>query len=298
MLVPIANSVETRDELNAFDPWYIDEQAKYTLLAIKHILQIYKSKNISSIAVVAHSMGGIVARRLVALDGYSDQVSAIYTLATPHFEPPLTLKSSMLTFYKDLNLYWKINHGVEGKLRNITLVSIAGGTRDLVIDSWLTNPKDTMHGNQSLSVFSTGIPGAWTSSDHEGMIWCDQILTTLSQSIFRSIGKDAMQRMSIYRNLFLGDVLNDKVTHSDQNTYKISRESLLVYFADNTFQIPKLSTGSDKRLHWFHILHEYMPLELHFLTNVGRDRVRIHGCFDSYRDVPAMNCQDLERFRC
>lgn len=136
----------------------------------------------------------------------------IFTLATPHVEPVVSLTYSLQQFYQKLNLFWSNSTMLAEK--NMTLVSIASGTRDTVLDSRLTHVDHLISSNHSFTVYTTGIPGCWSSSDHEGMIWCEQLLRSLSTAIYRTSFPRPLEvssRMSVLRNIFLPqDALNVK----------------------------------------------------------------------------------------
>lgn len=228
-----SNVVDTHDELSAFDTIHIKNQAEYLVEGIHFILSNYNRK---SIVIIAHSMGGIVARHLVRLDGFNASiVHAIYTLATPHTEPPIAISHSIYSFYKNLNADWKDIQ--------IPLVSIAGGSRDLMVDSKLTHIDGLFNSNSSFSVYTTGIPGTWSSSDHEGMIWCDQLLTTISTAIYSTWTPkiDVDKKMIILKDLFLGSSNIKELRMGPIET--IESRDILVHIQSNIMQIPFFETA-------------------------------------------------------
>lgn len=166
-------AIETKDELSAFDPSALNNQAIYINEALEFILRQYKAASIPTlpqqVVLVGHSMGGIVSRKIVTLPRYNNTISTIFTLSTPHNEPPVPITYALQKFYQDLNLFWSNSELIIEK--NITLVSVAAGTRDSLVDSSLTNVDKIMDRRISLSAYATGIPGTWASSDHEGMVW-------------------------------------------------------------------------------------------------------------------------------
>ena len=92
-------TVDFNEELSAFHGNSLLEQAEYLNDAIQYILTLYKSRSIdsipapSSVTLVCHSMGGVVARAMFTLSNFKiASVNTIFTLATPHIEPPATFQ--------------------------------------------------------------------------------------------------------------------------------------------------------------------------------------------------------------
>lgn len=115
-------------------------------------------------------MGGIVAKYLITLPMYKNNVKTIYTLSTPHSEPPLSISFNVQKFYDELNNFWKNN--TESLLKsNMNIISIAAGSRDRLIDSHFAIIGNLIDPRLSLTAYTTGMPGCWASADHEGMVW-------------------------------------------------------------------------------------------------------------------------------
>ena len=176
-------TVDTKGELSAFNDKAIVDQALFANECVKVILDSYHGNfKPTSVLIIGHSMGGIVARMMPLLDNYRNQsVEDIITLSTPHKEVPLPLQRQMTSMMAKLNYQWRLKHGVaETQLENITLTSIAGGNRDTVLDSILVNPMGI--GNKNLTRFyhTSGMSKVWTGGDHEASTWCDQLLQQLA----------------------------------------------------------------------------------------------------------------------
>ena len=138
----------------------------YVNESLAYISALYPLPHPDHIVVIGHSMGGVVARKLLLFT--RSVVTIVFTLASPHLEPPLPLTRGLVAFYEQLNSFWRQEHVSGGFLENVTLVSIAGGTRDTVLDSRLTKLDGILSSERSLRVFSSAIPGVWSSSDHVG----------------------------------------------------------------------------------------------------------------------------------
>ncbi|MEE6490649.1 hypothetical protein FKM82_015928 [Ascaphus truei] len=103
-----------------------------------------------SVAIIGHSMGGLVAKALLTLKNFKPElINLIITQATPHVAPVLPADHYLTDFYALVNNYWILN---AYELRNITTLSVAGGYRDYQIRSGLTFlPGSNLH-NSALSV--------------------------------------------------------------------------------------------------------------------------------------------------
>jgi PGAP1-like protein. len=67
-------------------------------------------------------------------------VQVIITLVTPHKQPVLSLDYYTNQYYAAVNEYWGLNRSphVDGNLSHVTLASIGGGHRDILVRSGLT----------------------------------------------------------------------------------------------------------------------------------------------------------------
>lgn len=172
--------MHSNEEYSAFHAQAIVEQARYANQAIRHILAKTKTSS-QSIVVLAHSMGGIVARKLIALKEYvPGSISAMYTLATPHVRAPVALNGALYNLYQELNS--KL-HGGSEKWKDLVLVSIAGGNEDSLVTSDSTDTSIFLDPAHGFSVYSTGIPRVWTSADHKAILWCNQLVKVIAQSL-------------------------------------------------------------------------------------------------------------------
>ncbi|KAI9331133.1 GPI inositol-deacylase PGAP1-like protein, partial [Zopfochytrium polystomum] len=175
-------TVDTREELTAFDVDLIVDQSAYVNEAIKYILTLYAGghRRPDSVIIVGHSMGGIVARSLLRMPNYTPgSVASIFTKATPHKAPPIAASRRMHDYYRSLNEFWAARLRVDGtsaESRSLMLVSLAGGTRDTMIDSRLTDVSEIVGGANGFSAFATGVPRVWGSADHRCVLWCKQLV--------------------------------------------------------------------------------------------------------------------------
>lgn len=155
-------------DLSAFHGKTLLDESAYVNDAIRYVLGLYKfhSNQPESVIIVAHSMGGVVARTLPTLDNYiPGSVNTIITLSTPHVYPPLTFDRDVTQLYDLVNQWWRYtDHG-------IALVSIAGGHNDLLVlpDTTIVDSFD------ALSLFTYELDSLRAGIDHLAIVWCGEL---------------------------------------------------------------------------------------------------------------------------
>ncbi|KAI7858259.1 GPI inositol-deacylase PGAP1-like protein [Circinella umbellata] len=154
------------------------DQAEYLNDAIKKILSLYDPSKTSSVLIVGHSMGGIVARLMLTLPNYRpNTINTILTLATPPTIPPIVLGPKMARVYDQISFSSTV---FNNNNNNITLISPAGGTSDSIVNS---DSAILPIGKERLTVFSTAIPKVWTSCDHIAILWCNQLVRLVAAAL-------------------------------------------------------------------------------------------------------------------
>ncbi|KAJ2849407.1 GPI inositol deacylase [Coemansia brasiliensis] len=177
------------EELTALHGYSIVEQADFVNDAIRYILAQYPRARArhrlssqttefalpESVIVIGHSMGGVVARTAFMLPNHiPGSVQALFTLSTPHNNPTASLEWHVEQIYSQVNHFWR--HGFHnGTLNNVSLVSIAGGNLDSMINSDYTYVGHLAPPRNALSVLSSGINDVWLSQDHQSILWCAQM---------------------------------------------------------------------------------------------------------------------------
>ncbi|XP_051874275.1 GPI inositol-deacylase [Pristis pectinata] len=203
-------SIDFNEELVALYGGSLEKQTKFVHACIRVILKLYKDQKgaPSSVAIVGHSMGGIVARALFTLPNFkSTLISLIITQATPHVAPVLLLDSYHIDFYSTVNNHWILN---EKELRNITILSIGGGFRDYQVRSGLTIVPSLGLYNNTLNVVTSAVPRAWLSTDHLCIVWCKELVLATVRAFFdlvdhhtNQITMDLKRRMSVLHHHFV-----------------------------------------------------------------------------------------------
>ena len=116
----------------------------------------------SSVVLIGHSMGGIVARGVVALPSFTPgSVETIITLCSPHSNLPAYVDPALRAQLDAINTFWLnglivyphvntnlsdpdpavLNRLAEARARlgSVVLASIAGGRRDLLVPTRLAD---------------------------------------------------------------------------------------------------------------------------------------------------------------
>lgn len=173
------------EDYTAFHGKTMLDQAEYLNEAIRFILLLYLSSQSppTSVLILAHSMGGIVARVLPTLENYvPGSINTIVTLSSPHSAAPLTFDGDILKIYLAIDRFWYDAFSNDPnslglahlRLHNVSLVSITGGQLDSILPADYTTLGFLVPPSNGFSVYSTGIPNVWTPMDHLAIMWCRQ----------------------------------------------------------------------------------------------------------------------------
>ncbi|KAM7217530.1 GPI inositol-deacylase [Rhypophila decipiens] len=192
-------TVDFNEDITAFHGQTLLDQAEFLNEAIRYILSLYLDPRASdrdpdlpdptSVIVLGHSMGGIVARTMLIMPNYqSNSINTIITLSAPHARPPVSFDSEIVKIYQDINNYWRYAYSQQwannNPLWHVTLVSIAGGGLDTVVPSDYASVESLVPDTHGFTVFTTTVPNVWTSMDHQAILWCDQFRKVLTRTIF------------------------------------------------------------------------------------------------------------------
>ncbi|XP_010210573.1 PREDICTED: GPI inositol-deacylase [Tinamus guttatus] len=203
-------SVNFNEELVALYGGSLQRQTKFVHECIKVILKLYRDREFapSSVAIIGHSMGGLVARALLTLKNFRPElINLLVTQATPHVAPVMPLDKYLTDFYTAVNSHWILK---AQDLRNLTTLSVAGGFRDYQVRSGLTFlPRLSQH-DSALSVVSSAVPRAWASTDHLSIVWCKELILATVRAFFdlidentRQITENPKKRMSVLNHHFV-----------------------------------------------------------------------------------------------
>ncbi|KAI1120885.1 PGAP1-like protein-domain-containing protein [Nemania abortiva] len=218
-------TVDFNEDFTAFHGQTMLDQAEYVNEAIRYILSLYldpqKSErdpdlpDPSSVIVLGHSMGGIVARAAFVMPNFQPHsINTIVTMSAPHARPPVTFDPLIVKIYQDMNDHWRQAYSsksaTENSLSHVTLVSIAGGGLDTVVPSDYASLESIVPETHGFTVFTSTIPTVWTSMDHQAITWCDQFRKVIVKALYdivdsrdKSQTKTRAERISHFKRRFL-----------------------------------------------------------------------------------------------
>ncbi|GAA5955116.1 hypothetical protein JCM3765_003199 [Sporobolomyces pararoseus] len=220
-------TLDFNDDFSAFHGQTLFDQAEYTADAIRYILNLYTGQSQhnpapTSLIVVAHSMGGIVARAAFLDPHYvPESISTLVTFATPHLVPPVTVDPRIDQFYSSINSYWREGYhpsissasslASQESLKDVVLISINGGISDEMIASETASLSSLVPENDSngFAVSTTAIPEVQTPMDHLAILWCQQLMQVVAESILSIVDSRSSRRI-ISRQARI-DVFSDRL---------------------------------------------------------------------------------------
>lgn len=84
-------------------------------------------------------------------------------------------------------------------LKDILLITIGGGSRDILIESGLTFSRFS-----DIHTMSTCMPGVWLTTDHLASVWCLQQILTINRFLYSTIDSSS-NRQRMHGNKFIDD---------------------------------------------------------------------------------------------
>lgn len=152
----------------------------------------------------------MVARTTFRLPNYiPNSIKTLILLNSPQTSPPILLDKQVANFYHDTNNFWQTNIKND-TLSEVLVISIGGGIRDTLVRSELTEISSLIPPSNGLSILSTSIPEVHVSTDHDCIVWCNQLVKMLAHSIYDIIDPKTRQdtlplesKMNVFRKKFL-----------------------------------------------------------------------------------------------
>ena len=250
-------SVDFNEDFSAFHGQTILDQAEYLNDAVAYILSLYHDPrraqrdpglpDPSSVILVGHSMGGVVARTMLTMPNYQpNSINTIVTMSAPHARPPVSVDAESVRTYKRINDYWRQAYAQkwasDNPLWHVTLISIAGGGLDTVVPSDFASLESLVPSTHGFTVFTSGVPNVWTGADHIQTTWCVQLMKPIVRSIFNTLDvhrpgqtKPRAERMRIFRRWYLTG-MEDVV----EKTLPQKESSVLLTLDDNSNSVMSL----------------------------------------------------------
>ncbi|KAI1957511.1 GPI inositol deacylase [Ophidiomyces ophidiicola] len=239
------------EDMAAFHGQTLLDQAEYINDALAYILSLYHDPrrpgrdatlpDPTSVILVGHSMGGIVARTVLTMSNYqTNSVNTIITMSTPHARPPVSFDSDLVHTYTQINNYWRKAYSQKwannNPLWHVTLISIAGGGGDTIVPSDYTSLSSLVPETHGFTVFTTTIPNVWTGMDHLSIAWCDSFRKVIVRSLFDVIDvrrssqtKQRADRMSVFKKWYLTGLESYA-----EKTLPIKEHTTLLTLGENT----------------------------------------------------------------
>lgn len=84
-------------------------------------------------------------------------------------------------------------------LKDILLITIGGGSRDILVDSGLTFSQFS-----DIHTMSTCMPGVWLTTDHLASVWCLQQIIAINRFLYSTIDSSS-SRQRMHGNKFIND---------------------------------------------------------------------------------------------
>ena len=218
-------TVDFNEEFTAFHGQAILDQAEYLNEAVAYILSLYHDPRRSdrdpdlpdptSVIVMGHSMGGIVARTMLVMPNYqSNSINTIITMSAPHARPPVSFDAQIVDIYENVNSHWRNSYSQQwannNPLWHVTLISFAGGGLDTMVPSDYTSLESLVPETHGFTVYTSTMPNVWTGMDHQAILWCDQFRKVLVKSLYDVVDvnrpaqtKPRADRMRIFKKWYL-----------------------------------------------------------------------------------------------
>eukprot|EP00501_MAST-03F_sp_TOSAG23-6_P002396 GSMAST32.ASY1.ANO1.2504.1 assembled CDS len=152
-------AVDFGEEMSAVVGYNIWDQSEFVNDCIRVILSKYSKKIPGDVAILAHSMGGIVARGTFLLNNYTPgTIRTIVTLSAPHARPPFYNDRVMGKFYDRVNSVWK-TVALEENKRNasttVVTISVSGGHRDYLVPAEFSSINTLIPSGNGFSILTS-----------------------------------------------------------------------------------------------------------------------------------------------
>lgn len=211
-------AVDLEGEHSAMDGQIVEEHTEYVVYAIHRILDQYKESRETrtkvgtepfgslptSVILVGHSMGGFVARAaLVHPNLRKSVVETVLTLSSPHQSPPVALQPSLGQLYSHVNREWRNGYKAETThtglfvsaptLSRVIVVSIFGGINDYQVRAKLASLDGIVPSTHGFLIGSSGMKNVWLSTEHQCILWCNQLVVQVSHTLLSVINSETGQ---------------------------------------------------------------------------------------------------------
>lgn len=247
--------VDLNEEYSALYGGVLQEQTLYIEHCIQAILKLYNRLPYKpdKLVIIAHSIGGKLAQKLLTSPNTAPFISTVITLASPMDKPVLNMDVNTFNFYEDIESYWtenrqivptKTNNSCCPKARRSAydqtesrilddklLITIGGGNKDLLVHSGLTDSKFS-----DLHVMTHAMSNVWVSSDHLCIVWCLQLVLVINRFLY-SIIEPIKYKSTISKGL---SFIEDKVLRLEKAEYYFqSKQPLMTTDKEINLETPE-----------------------------------------------------------
>jgi hypothetical protein len=215
-------SIDFQEESSAFNVDVLKAQAWFANDAIKSILA--KHPKATSVMLVGHSFGGVVSILMPLMINFApNSIHTIMTLSAPLRQHPFELDEGYTELFTLLHEAWLsdscdwarksvadfgASSGATSEckaLSNILLVSVHGGGLDVTIRPDLSFSGSSIAKRHGFSISTMALRNAWLQCDHDGIVNCGQVISTLAEHIYveqRALlaGMKKPQRLLLWRD--------------------------------------------------------------------------------------------------
>ncbi|XP_063444450.1 GPI inositol-deacylase-like [Mytilus trossulus] len=244
-------TIDFNEELSALYGGMLQSQTDFVHECVKKILSLYEYNKPSSVLLVGHSMGGMIARALFTLPEFDQSsVNTIITQATPHQAPVISFDRMIATYYSSVNNYWRTHSNTT--LKHVTVVSTGGGYRDVLVRNGLTSLRGITDPDLSISTSTMSVPNAWVSTDHLCAVWCKQMVMLTKRAMFDIIDPATLQvtintneRMNVFKHHFLSNPGTKKIPDYWKAEIQLYEEIPWVVKKEKTWEFAKKRVAED-----------------------------------------------------
>ncbi|KAI0080840.1 PGAP1-domain-containing protein [Panus rudis PR-1116 ss-1] len=238
-------AVEFNEDLSAFHGPTLESETTYTSHAITHILTLYPPH--TSIIVLGHSMGGVVATSLLP----HPNISAIITMSTPHTLPPARFDRRIEGVYE--------RNGRVLREDATPILSLCGGATDLMVpsESCIIPPPSSAHGGQGQgqnqdrdvyrrTIFSSALEGSWTGVGHKEMVWCHQVRWRVARAVLELGTASTVEERGKVLDTWLrdGSSLPPGVEESNTGESGNNESSGSVWLREGEYEVGEMKDGT------------------------------------------------------
>ncbi|KAJ3390352.1 GPI inositol deacylase [Entophlyctis sp. JEL0112] len=179
-------AISFNEQFSALDAHLLIRQAQFANTAIAYIQSHFDRIHYGPITLVGHSMGGMAASTLLSLPNFPhDSVGTVLNLATPLTQPPVSIEFNMVLLYYLVNKFL-VDHFSSQQLVNdfdLVTLSVAGGSKDLQIQSHFTDNSHMISQENGFSVYTSSVPYVWKDLGHDDVLSNENLVDVLAEAL-------------------------------------------------------------------------------------------------------------------